>query len=171
MAVLDEIRVTRRHSRRVIAAVRRKGGSTLTPHDNQNPYLPSHVDVGRPQSTASRFGFGIGLAGFLLVLAPSLYMCFICVSMLWSAATMETPKTSVRPMGLPIAMIGLSIVGALFLPIAMLCSWIARLLGSPNGAMIAKGSVKFVALPFALGVLGFIGLVIICTYRGIAIGD
>ena len=152
-------------------AVRRKRGATLTPDDSQDPYLPSKVDVGRPQSSASRFGLGIGVAGFLLVLAPSLYMCFICVSMLWSAATMEIPDTSVRPMGLPIAMIGLSILGALFLPIAMLCSWIARLLGSPNGAMIAKGSVKFVALPFVLGVLSLIGLIVICTYRGIAIGD
>ena len=143
----------------------------LTSLDNQNPYSPPRVDSDNPRANIPRFGWGIGFAGFLLVLAPSLYMCFIGGSMLWSVATMEIPETGIRPMGFPIAMIGLTIVSAFLLPIALLCSWIAARLGSPDGAAIAKASVKIVALPFVLGMLCVLGLSIVCVYRGIMIGD
>ena len=104
-------------------------------------------------------------------MAPTIYMCFICVSMLWSVATMEIPETSLRPMGLTMAMVGLTIVAALLFPIAMLCSWIAGLLGSPDGAAMAKKGSSFIAAPLGIGILGLIGFLVICAYRGIAIGD
>jgi hypothetical protein len=91
--------------------------------------------------------------------------------MLWSVATMKIPETSIRPMGFTMAMVCLTIVGAVLYPIAMLCSWIANSLGSPYGAAMAKKGGTFVAAPFAIGILGLIGLLVICAYRGIAIGD
>lgn len=85
---------------------------------------------------------------------------------------MVVPDVSIRPMGLPVAMIVLTVAGLIvFLPVALLCSWLAEKAGSPKGSAIAKTSSVAAAAPFLIGLVGLIVLFIICNLRGIRIGD
>lgn len=136
-----------------------------------NPYEPSVLNANVSRIALRRVATTIGVAGFILGISPSLYMCYICIGSLWTVATMEIPTTSIRPMGLAVAMFGLTVVGVVLIPASLLLAWIAKRLGSEGGAMLAKSSVGFAMLPFPLGFLTFIAIMIICGFRGIVIGD
>lgn len=136
-----------------------------------NPYEATKADERRSPSVLSLVAVTIGLVGFILGISPSLYMCYICIASLWTVSTMDIPTTSIRPMGLAFAMIGLTIAGVASMPISLCLSWTAKRLGSEGAAMLARSSVGFFIIPFALGFLTFIAIMIICGFRGIVIGD
>lgn len=91
-----------------------------------NPYEATTEDARGSRGFLARVAVAIGVTGFIVGISPSLYMCYICIASLWTVTTMEIPTASSRPMGLAVAMIGLTIVGVALMPFSLCLSWLAK---------------------------------------------
>jgi hypothetical protein len=137
-------------------------------YESINPYVAPSIR----EDDSSRYrsaGTVIGVIGLLIALAPSLYILSGLIAMWWELATMSDRPSSIRPMGLSVAMAMATVAGFLICsPIALICSWVANRLGSPTGRQLAKSGAGLFFLPFLVG-LG--GVILMCLLTGIELGS
>lgn len=117
----------------------------------------------------SKSGFAIGVLGLLVGSAPSLYILYLLGAGWLSLAAMPEPPASIRPMGFAAAAFLATGVGVFICsPVCFICSWVARSIGSEDGAAIARLGVGMFTGPLAIAILG---IPLMCFFTGVQLGD
>ena len=111
----------------------------------------------------------IGAVGFLIGVAPTIYIACIEIVMWYNLAMMNPRPKTIRPMGLAVLAGGLTVLG-LFVcyPAATLCRWLARRLGAPVASEYARIGASLFFMPMAITMLL---VLLMCLFTGVRLGD